>query len=99
MLADGSERSGFLFRVATLRSSASWCTSRTAPTPRLRFESESGTAERRGQLICRGTSAEFAVSNSGMAGIIGAEADRNWFSMDGAENRLKEADIRFARLS
>src|ERR1044071_9560357 len=85
MPAEGSERSGFLFRVATLRSSAWWCISRTAPTPRLRFGIESGAAVRQGQLTCRVTSAEFAASKSGMAGEIGSEADRNWYSMDGDE--------------
>ncbi len=34
-----------------------------------------------------------------MAGEIGAEADRNWYSMGGAETRLKEAVMKFNRLS
>lgn len=34
-----------------------------------------------------------------MAGEIGAEADRNWYSMGGAETRLKEAVMKLNRLS
>ena len=34
-----------------------------------------------------------------MAREVGAEADRNWFSMGGAETRLKEAVMKFNRLS
>ncbi len=89
-----SERSGFLFKVATLRCSEWLCISRTAPTPRSRFGIDFEAGVQQGRLICRETSAEFGAWISGMAGEIGAEAGRNWYSTGGAETRLKEGDGR-----